>query len=75
MNDGGPAFPLSNSYFSQEGSLKSVDWHSGMTLRDYFADSALHSLLVSGFSDSWAVCTEAAYRLADLMLSEREKLR
>jgi hypothetical protein len=47
-----------------------------VALRDYFADSALHSLIVGGFSNlekSWADCAAEAYKIADAMLVQREK--
>jgi hypothetical protein len=68
INDGGPAFPQFAS---------KADNPEGMTLRDYFAAKALCGLLAGEppeapgtAPDEWA---KQAYRIADSMISEREK--
>ena len=71
-NNGGPAFPVTN-------------WaSSGMTLRDYFAATALQSLISSAFSigtktgydvrkpDIFECLALDAYAHADAMLRARE---
>ena len=75
MNDytknGGPAFPTDS-----EDQISNTRWHfEGMSLRDYFAASALNGLL--SLPDNGLVgCEEHAlfaYMHADAMLKEREK--
>lgn len=63
-NDGGPAFPSSNTpetgYFAE-----------GMTLRDYFAAKAMQSFLAQR-AFPWDIEIPAtAYRIADAMLKAR----
>ena len=76
INDGGPAFPM--GYHPESISAD----HSGMTLRDYFAASALQGIL-SGADRSTVKYLEnmrypagemssAAYNIADAMLKARE---
>ncbi len=75
INDGGPAFPGMN-YISQEGKKNP----EGMTIRDYFAASALQGLLGnSEFHVAADVESEVpnaiakyAYEAADAMLKARE---
>lgn len=68
--DGGQAFPqpLIRQLF-QSGE------NGGMTLRDWFAGMALHSVLASDskVEDAPMVCAQEAYRIADAMLAERAK--
>jgi len=49
---------------------------SGMTLRDYFAAKAMEGL-ISNFkgdvSTSYEIITTVSYKMADVMLKEREK--
>ena len=47
INDGGPAFPLSNHTKRWNDVEKSYEQDEGMTLRDYFAGQALTSVLES----------------------------
>jgi len=54
--DGGVAFPDA--------------YHSGMTLRDWFAGRALSSLQATNFQ-SWEAIAEETYEIADAMLIER----
>ena len=74
MNNGGPAFPVPTGSGFVEG----------MTLRDYFAGQALIGYMLdcsaaysSDQRDEAASIPEyarEAYRIADAMLAEREKL-
>ncbi len=71
INDGGPAFPISET---------GLQGYNGMSLRDWFAGKALIGV-ESCYSDSsdWqspAWCREAAihcYEMADAMLAARSK--
>jgi hypothetical protein len=65
-NTGGPAFPYQ---LDQTGCFS-----YGMTLRDYFAGQALIGLgeSINMFSNR-SVAAEAAFSIADAMLSERDK--
>ena len=72
MNDGGPAFP---EHEVIKGWLVPV---GGMSLRDYFAGQALMVLgkyprVMTEVHDSDKDIANACYRLADAMLSERDK--
>lgn len=70
-NTGGPAFP--------EGKGVGDVWVSdgGMTLRDYFAAKAVSAvwnrLSDMPVDDAADFTAEAAYKIADAMLKEREK--
>jgi hypothetical protein len=66
MNDtGGGAFPHNS--------------HSGMTLRDYFASSAITSVAarysIAGGSAAAKQIAKICYEVADAMIEERRKLR
>ena len=68
INDGGPAFP-----FACQGPTTAPETYYGMTLRDYFAGSAMQSYLLDKDRDSctfeqWA---QASYEMADAMLKAR----
>lgn len=74
-DNGGPAFPVP-SYVNQDG----VTWESkpqGMSMRDYFAATALQGILSSDSSvdrtkvhkPTWA---KVAYEFADAMLEARK---
>lgn len=70
-NDGGPAFPIAYQH-KTDGALFEQRW-PGLSLRDYFAASALQGLVVivaPGTTPDDAAA--AAYRLADAMLRARE---
>ena len=73
-NDGGPAFPALHTI---DGNwVKSpLPEHSGMTLRDYFAASAMQGICASSPSLEWTNqrLAKDAYDLADAMLKERAK--
>ena len=67
-NNGGPAFPP----------MHDPDTHaSGMTLRDYFAAKAMQGLLAQSLGTALEsdpiLGAQYAYRVADAMLSAREK--
>lgn len=70
INDGGPAFPNvpPDSQYS--------DWDKGMTLRDYFAATALQGLLGNSEfhveSEIPNAIATYAYQAADAMLKARE---
>ena len=69
-DDGGPAFPISDTRLVPE---------AGMSLRDYFAGKALEGLLSSADFGTATVRTTfehysaCAYHHADAMLAERAK--
>lgn len=67
-DDGGPAFPV----------LSSETWHysnEGMSLRDWFAGQALHSMTeyASGCENLNATIATACYDLADAMIAARNQ--
>jgi hypothetical protein len=68
MNDGGPAFPLSES---------DSFVHCGMTLRDYFAAKAMQAIITStsgsleGLTNPKIAASEA-YQFSDWMIKARE---
>lgn len=75
-NDGGPAFPCPS------GTSFGFDPHNGktgLTIRDYFAAMALQGLCVGrseiahDFDEAITKQAKACYRLADAMLTQREK--
>jgi hypothetical protein len=82
--DGGPAFPRPISEDRSSGDLpdgnRMVREQGGMSLRDYFAAAAIQgfnrSMVDYGWSDDvLRGHARQAYRIADAMLSEREKDR
>lgn len=72
--DGGSAFPTGGTHTHRDGSVMSVDFRGGMTLRDYFAGQALVGTLSlsAPLIDTETVVADA-YAIADAMLAEREK--
>lgn len=75
---GGQAFPCEEPSFIERDDVYA--YHSGMTLRDYFAAKALQGICASGPSPDWAShgwtsakLAAEAYDLADAILKEREK--
>jgi hypothetical protein len=66
---GGPAFPCDLTAYDPEVQVQM----QGMTLRDYFAGKALSGLLASEVNAPMGSFVSRAYRLADLMLEERDK--
>jgi hypothetical protein len=66
INDGGPAFPVGS------GDMRDP---VGMTLRDYFAATAMQGLFAAGGgvtrgAEEWA---RLAYTMADAMLAARKE--
>ena len=74
INDGGPAFPISNDNVI-DVVLKSDLNPMGMTLRDWFAGQALNGWVMGlNFDDDIPdKVSSIAYKFADAMLKEREK--
>lgn len=73
-NDGGPAFPMTQTtHVYDDGSY---EWSArpGMNLRDYFAAAALSGMFASRLwhETPFDTMAAAAYRTADAMLKERE---
>lgn len=66
QNSGGPAFPVQSDPLLLDGS-------TGMTLRDWFAGMALSGLLAPALNVHVPEMAEAAYRMADAMLTARDK--
>lgn len=75
INNGGPAFPSGNE-------VTIGDWrssgHSGMNLRDYFANSAMQAIMSSdryggviGVNNYQDRTASDAYAMADAMLKAR----
>jgi len=72
-NDGGSAFPGDN--YTESGLRNG--YSMGMSLRDYFAGQAVNGLIsCAPFKDgvSYSQVTREAYKWADAMLAEREKV-
>lgn len=71
------AFP--HNATETRGDIPFLIRHPGMTLRDYFAASALQGILSEGwnqrnvdFDDTERVLARVAYRYADALLEERK---
>ena len=76
-NTGGPAFP--GPYANENGSIEALFKQQGMTLRDYFAASALQGAIAHGLfnadkaHESYAqYLSYVAYVYADAMLKARQ---
>ena len=68
-----PAFPVSETYTNRDGDVTS-ETKEGMSLRDYFAAKAMQGF-ASKENEIWPErFANNAYRVADAMLAEREKL-
>lgn len=76
-DNGGPAFPVSTSNWTLGHQDGSSTWQfPGMSLRDYFAATALQGMLASGKTQANITKTEianVAYGLANAMLKAREE--
>ena len=88
INDGGPAYPHEADYIRGdtpgEPFQMQVDFHPGMSLRDYFAGQVSATLL-DGYitaicskgeglaGEAMETAAKASYMFADAMLAEREK--
>lgn len=74
------AFPTTQTKDDIRGNYEEIfsKWHSGMTLRDYFAGQALMGMC-SALTDetqeeiNGLTIVDHAYKFADAMLSERSK--
>ena len=77
-DDGGSAFPVCGLSLRNDQHFMEV-WHTGMSLRDYFAAAALPRMMDllrrSSIDAKLAAATvaKASYEVADAMLSERAK--
>lgn len=73
LRTGGPAFPVPRPDMTIHG--QTIEETQGMTLRDYFAASALQGILAhpNGIAGLWGLAAEHAYKAADAMLAERKK--
>lgn len=75
VKDGGSAFPITYWVGSTNGPQPS-DQSEGMTLRDYFAAKAMHSLLTTITElpdETWRLgVAKDAYMMADAMLEARK---
>jgi hypothetical protein len=69
--DGGPAFPNVYQQFDRSGEPQGNVVIAGMSLRDYFAASALPGLIEQLFMCGQKDVSEAAYKYADAMLAAR----
>lgn len=70
-NTGGQAFPRQQWEYDGHNTVLQYQ-EDGMTLRDYFAAKAMHSVLVNGYFDKFDSVASDAYQLADAMLRARE---
>ena len=75
-----PAFPVTIKYCINHDvdgrPIYSEDTQQGMTLRDYFAAQALSGLLADEHLDHKAEeFARLAYKCADTMMVEREKIK
>lgn len=70
-NDGGPAFPQAKKEMCIKG--QTIKQTQGMTLRDYFAASALTNLRINEPAYDWKIIAETAYKYADAMIEARNK--
>lgn len=67
-NTGGSAFPICIDLG------QGVEWHKGMTLRDWFAGNAMQSLMLAAkTSQDVDLIANASYAMADAMIAERIK--
>jgi len=79
MNNGGPAFPITQTHPTMFGHdiIPGMAGKEGMSLRDYFANSAMRGLLTSpGIVHSgrdMKSYAEMAYQIADAMLAQAVK--
>lgn len=75
-----PAFPVPADYYTAGG--RREECHSGMSLRDAFALSAMQGLLfhtedgsifaTTSSNNYFSIISERSYALADAMLQQRE---
>jgi len=68
-DNSGPAFPCKEY---QDSRVDKREY--GMTLRDYFAAKAIQEMVWLGITDDQVTeAAEAAYKIADAMLQERDR--
>ena len=75
IKTGGPAFPLMGMDYRNGHHVQAV-FQNGMSLRDYFAPKAMHSLINSfeyRDADDYEFLSHYSYKMADAMLAERER--
>ena len=70
LNDGGPAFPVPDSYYPHGGIRHGFN---GMSLRDWFAGEAMKALIAAFPENSAPAIARLAFAQADAMLAERAK--
>ena len=70
-DDGGPAFPLIAEGGENSGLFP--EFHSGMSLRDWFAGQALIGIYAGCLHMETKNAVKDAYETADAMLKERAK--
>jgi hypothetical protein len=76
MKDGGPAFPVLDSWVNEDGSWRLDCRDSGMALRDYYRGQVMNGMLSSGLVLSQCSAEELVQKaeaIVNLMLAEREK--
>ena len=79
MKDGGPAFPFNRIVVHPVTGMQMVrEQFNGMSLRDWFAGMTLQGMMadptVQGATEEdLARYSNYCYRMADVMLTEREK--
>jgi len=75
--DGGPAYPVFEVGWDDDGRACGTVAKGGMSLRDYFAAQALAGIYASAFTDYRCPpcdkCAEWSYAVADAMIFERSK--
>ena len=71
-NTGGPAFPAAKIISGDNYNPPTKVYHSGMTLRDYFAAKAMQGYFIAGVHhDDFNTCANSAYAMADAMMNAR----
>lgn len=74
QQDGGPAFPRHVALVVNGKINFDVLPDSGLTVRDWFAGQALDPLIHLASENDTGLLALDAYKMADAMLAEREKL-
>jgi hypothetical protein len=79
IDDGGPAFPVQVTVQS-DGTIAGTQfgnrdyWHTGLSLRDYFAAAALNQRKALSYGGWYAAdAAREAYEIADAMLKARNQ--
>ena len=73
LENGGPAFPRTGDTDPRMADYDQSDWHSGMSLRDWFAGQAISPMLVQAYGTTPLILAQKAYEMADALLAERSK--